>query len=169
MRTSFCIACPKTRHTLLTLKNYICDRHCKISFFLESIYTWVRHMVWLAIVGGLGWRHLSMIGATCRWLVFGSIWSQLVFWQHVQVWTSSIKYCNFYPRYMKKYIRQKIYMYTHITLMPVVFFLLLGISNITLLLIMRKKYDWVTFLFCQYLIFFKHRGFSCVMCLQQYF
>lgn len=97
-----------TRHTLLTLKNYICDRHCKIlSFFLESIYTWVRHMVWLAVVGGLGWRHLSMIGATCRWLVFGSIWSQLVFWQHVQVWTSSIKYCNFYPKYMKKYIRQK--------------------------------------------------------------
>lgn len=134
----------------------------KYCLFFGNPYI-LEYAIWFDLLSWAVWD-----GATCRWLVFGSIWSQLVFWQHVQVWTSSIKYCNFYPKYMKKYIRQKIYMYTHITLMTV-FFLLLAISNITLLLIMRKKYDWVTFLFCQYLIFFKHRGFSCVMCLQQYF
>lgn len=104
-----------TRHTLLTLKNFICDRRCKILSFFSGIHIYLNTPYGLTCYRGrFGWappaddrHHLSMIGATCRWLVFGSIWSQLVFWQHVQVWTSSIKYCNFYPKYMKKYIRQK--------------------------------------------------------------
>lgn len=81
------------RHTLeLVLKYYICDSHCKIlTFFREPICTWVRRTAWPAMIGGVD-------GATCRWLVLGSIWSQLVLWLHVQEWTSSTKYCNFYPK-----------------------------------------------------------------------